>query len=63
MKNKIHDIADSKGISIAWLSRTSGIARSHLYRIMNDEMNPSMLTAKRIADTLQTTISKLFPNT
>ena len=62
MINKIHDIADSKGISITWLSKTSGVARSHIYDIMNDKANPSMLTAKRIADTLQTTISKLFPN-
>ena len=62
MKNKIHDVADSKGISIVWLSKTSGIGRSHLYRIMNDEANPSMKTAKRIADTLGTNISKLFPN-
>lgn len=62
MMNKIHEIADSKGISITWLSKTSGVARSHLYEIMNNKANPSMLTAKRIADTLGTNISKLFPN-
>jgi len=61
MENKIHEIANKKGISIAWLSRTSGVARSNLYEIMNNKTEPNLLTVKKIADALDTSISKLFP--
>lgn len=63
MVNKIHEIADNQGMSIIFLSKKSGVARSHLYNIMSQRVNPSMNTAKRIADALGSTIHKLFPTT
>lgn len=62
MANNIKKIADEKGIKIIWLSRTTGIARSHLYDIMANKANPSIITAYKISNALDTDIKKLFPN-
>lgn len=60
LDNNIMDICIEKHITIAQLAKMSGLGRSHLYGIINNEKRPRLDTAMLIAKALQVDLKDLF---
>lgn len=60
MVNKVKKYREGKKISLEMLSHNIGLSERHLRFIESGERNPSLQTAKKIADYLNSTIEELF---
>lgn len=60
MVNKVKEYRERKKISLEMLSHNTGLSERHLRFIESEERNPSLQTAKKIADYLNSTIEELF---
>jgi len=60
--NLIKEILEAKGKSQGWLSKNSGVSRPHLNRIVNNKIDPSLLTAKKIAKVLGCNVETIWPH-
>ena len=58
--NIVKQYREKKKISLAMLSHSIGLSERHLRFIESVERNPSLQTAKKIADCLNSTIEELF---
>ena len=61
MKNNISEIAKSKEMTIATLTKKTGISRSQIYAIVNSENVPSILNARKISKALGVSLQAVFP--
>lgn len=60
IRNSIKERLEKIDRSQGWLSRRTGIDRTHLGKIVNGTHNPGLLTAKKIADALTCLIDDLW---
>lgn len=62
MSNNIKPILKSKDLKVTDLIKGTGLARSFVYDIINDNSVPTIKTARLIADYLEVGIDEIFPN-
>jgi transcriptional regulator with XRE-family HTH domain len=60
--NKINEIAKKKNISKKQIVRETGISRSFLYEVINGTGFPTIPIAWKIAKSLDSDISEVFPS-
>jgi putative transcriptional regulator len=58
--NRIREVASEKKIKVEQIIRSTGIAKSSMYQIINDEFEPSVSKALKIAKVLDSTVEELF---
>lgn len=58
--NALREYRMKKNFSICDLSKDTGISERYLRFIETGEKTPSLMTAKRIADSLNSTIDEIF---
>ncbi len=56
----VKDVRQSKGVTIASLSRKSGVSAAHLCDIEKNFKSPSLLVMVRIAKALNVDITELY---
>lgn len=61
MKNHLSKLRTEQGVSLAALSRMTGISRIHLYYIESGQRTPTVPVAYKIARTLHKTLEEVFP--
>jgi len=61
--NKMKEHRISKNMSMKSLSMETGVSERYLYFIENGEKNPSIHTAKKIANVLEESIDAIFFST
>ena len=60
IKLKIREIAEAKGINPTQLSRKANISHTSIYRLWENEGNPSLETLAAIAEALGVNLKDLF---
>ncbi len=60
VSNNMKKYRTKKGLSMTDLSFKSGISERYLYFIESGQKNPSLKTAKKIADALHESIDDIF---
>ena len=62
MKNRLQDIMISKAITQVELSRLTGIPQSDISKIINEEKDILLSTAKKIAKALGKSVDYIWPD-
>lgn len=60
LKNNIHELRKSRGISQADLAKQCGVTRQTVNAIENNKYDPTLALAFKIAKALHTTVDELF---
>jgi len=60
MPNKVKERRLKLGKSQEWLAEQAGISRRYVIKIENNEVNPSVTLAKKIASSLGRLVEELF---
>lgn len=60
MRILLDEIMYKKNISVRQLERMSGVSKSTIHRIANEEMSPTLETLEKLAIALHVRISDLF---
>ena len=60
---KLRDVREERGLSIRELERSSGVDRSVISRIENEDSNPRLRTVCRIAHALGVTLNDIVEYT
>lgn len=60
MKNKLKEIRTHSNITISELSKNSKVSERYLRFIETGDKTPSLKTAKKIADSLNTSVDEIF---
>ena len=60
MKNKLKEIRTHSNITISELSKNSKVSERYLRYIETGDKTPSLKTAKKIADSLNTSADEIF---
>lgn len=60
MKSNLKDILYDRKINISEFARTIGVSRQCIYRLMEDDCNPSMGIARKISDQLDLSIEDIW---
>lgn len=59
--NRINELCKKKNVSKMQIVRETGISRSFLYEIINEDGFPTIPVAWKIAKSLKSDISEVFP--
>ncbi|WP_061342285.1 helix-turn-helix transcriptional regulator [Clostridium botulinum] len=62
MQNNIKRLLELKGKSVSDLIKETELSRSFIYDVINGNSVPTVKTARKIADYLDTTIDEVFPS-
>lgn len=60
MANNIDKFIREKGIKVNFICEKAKVSRNHFLEIRKGNINPSIVTAKRIAEVLGVSIDELF---
>ena len=60
MKNRLHEIIESKGLIKSWVADQAGINRSSLHKIESNKMVPSVRAAIKLAIVLDVDVEDIF---
>lgn len=60
--NRIKEIADQKGVRISDIIKLTGLSRSFVYDIINENSFPTIPTGQKIASALGSTLDDVFPD-
>ena len=60
MKNRIEEFRKAKGLRQRDLSALADVDTAHLSRIENEHVDPTLSTAKKIADALEVAVDEVF---
>ncbi|MEL7566451.1 MAG: helix-turn-helix transcriptional regulator [Dehalobacterium sp.] len=60
MRKVLKDIRKKKGYSVDYMANSLNVSKSFYYKIESGLRNPTMETAKKIADILTCTVDQLF---
>jgi DNA-binding phage protein len=59
---KLREAAAAKGDGSGYaIARSTGIAESSIYRLLNGEAQPDLITALRLAETYEISVERLMP--
>ena len=61
MKNTIKETKRKQGLKTVDILRETGFSKSYFYGVIKGEYVPSLANARKLAEALNTTVEKLFP--
>ena len=61
MQNKIREIAKQKELSISSVIKNTGLSKSYVYEIINNQTEPSLTNSRKIAHVLGESLNEVFP--
>lgn len=62
MQNNIKRLLELRGKKVSDLIKETELSRSFIYDVINQKSVPTVKTARKIADCLDTTIDEVFPS-
>lgn len=62
MQNNIKRLLELRGKKVSDLIKETELSRSFIYDVINEKSVPTVKTARKIADYLDTTIDEVFPS-
>ena len=63
MENKIRQEIDERGLKISFILRKTDLSKSYFYDVMKGKTVPSLIKARKIAETIGVSLEELFPMT